>query len=65
MDFFEHQDQARRRTRRLILLFVLALVATVVAVNLAGLIVFKSAGLPLPRHFYLTNSLVTLMFILG
>ncbi|HRZ02240.1 MAG TPA: M48 family metallopeptidase [Burkholderiaceae bacterium] len=65
MDFFEHQDQARRRTRRLILLFVLALVATVVAVNLAGLIVFKSAGLPLPRHFYLTNTLVTLMFILG
>jgi Zn-dependent protease with chaperone function len=65
MDFFEHQEQARRSTRRLILLFVLALVATVVAVNLAGVIVFKAGGLPLPRHFYLTNTLVTLMFILG
>ena len=65
MDFFEHQEQARRRTRRLVLLFVLALVATVVAVNLAGLVVLKAAALPLPRHFYLTNTLVTLMFILG
>lgn len=65
MDFFEHQEQARRRTRRLVLLFVLALAATVIAVNLAGLLVLKTAGLPLPRHFYLTNTLVTLMFVLG
>jgi Zn-dependent protease with chaperone function len=40
MDFFEHQDHARRNTRRLVLLFFLAVVAVVVAVNLAVLAIF-------------------------
>ena len=32
MNFFERQDQARRQSKRLILLFVLAVAAIVVAV---------------------------------
>jgi Zn-dependent protease with chaperone function len=35
MDFFTHQDLARRNTRRLVVLFVLAVAAIVVAVHLA------------------------------
>ncbi len=33
MNFFEHQDRARRQTRRLIFAFVLAVVAIVIAMN--------------------------------
>ena len=33
MDFFERQDQARQGTRKLVVLFVLAVVATVIALN--------------------------------
>ncbi len=40
MDFFGHQDQSRRATRRLVLLFVLAVVGTVLAVYLAVVIAF-------------------------
>jgi Zn-dependent protease with chaperone function len=35
MNFFEHQDRARRNSRRLVLLFLLAVVLIVLAVNLA------------------------------
>jgi len=35
MDFFDHQEQARRRTGRLVLLFLLAVAAIIVAVYLA------------------------------
>lgn len=34
MDFFEHQDFARRQTRRLIILFILAVAAIIVTVHL-------------------------------
>jgi Zn-dependent protease with chaperone function len=34
MDFFEHQDVARRKTGQLVLLFMLGVVATLIAVNL-------------------------------
>lgn len=40
MDFFEHQDDARRKTGRLVLLFVLAVVAITVLVYFAALGVF-------------------------
>ena len=33
MNFFEHQERARRNTRRLVLLFALAVVAVIVAVD--------------------------------
>jgi len=38
MDFFEHQEQARRQTRFLILMFILALIAIVITVDLVVLI---------------------------
>ncbi|MDP2505468.1 M48 family metallopeptidase [Oceanobacter sp. 3_MG-2023] len=45
MDFFNHQDQARKQTRRLILLFVLAVVALVAAINLlVALIIWYGQG---------------------
>lgn len=39
MNFFEHQDRARRQTRRLLVMFLLAVLAVVVAVDLALLLV--------------------------
>jgi hypothetical protein len=33
MDFFEHQDVARRKTGRLIFLFILAVVAIIVSTS--------------------------------
>ena len=36
MNFFRYQHQARRATTRLVLLFVLAVLAIVLAVNLAA-----------------------------
>ena len=38
MNFFEHQETARRQTRWLILIFILAVAAIVVAINLVILI---------------------------
>ncbi len=40
MDFFEHQDAARRKTRYLVFLFILATVCIVVAVDVAAGIIF-------------------------
>jgi len=39
MNFFEHQDQARRQTGRLVVLFLLAVICIVIAVNLAFVLV--------------------------
>lgn len=36
MDFFEHQDQARRKTGQLVLFFLIGVAVTVVLVNLLG-----------------------------
>src|SRR5687767_12244560 len=44
MNFFERQDAHRRQSRRLVLLFVLAVVAIVVAVDLVALMVMAVAG---------------------
>lgn len=44
MNFFERQDQARRQSRRLILLFVLAVAAIVVAVDAVFLLAFGVIG---------------------
>ena len=64
MNFFEHQEAARRLSRRLVVLFALAVVAIVIAVNVIATVAYL--GLfppPLPRGFYLTNTLVTLLMI--
>lgn len=44
MNFFEHQDRARRRTRGLIALFTLAVVAIILVVNAVVLVAFGQAG---------------------
>ena len=44
MNFFARQDQARRQSRRLVLLFTLAVVAIVVAVDLFFLLAFGGLG---------------------
>ncbi len=44
MDFFEHQEGARRKTRYLIFLFVAAVVAIVLAVDLVVAFVVANAG---------------------
>ena len=44
MNFFEQQDQSRRQSRWLVVLFILAVLAIISAVNLALLIGFGFAG---------------------
>jgi len=44
MDFFASQDVARRNTRRLVVLFALAVVFIVVAVNIAAGLIFQGAS---------------------
>ncbi|MGZ8254885.1 MAG: M48 family metalloprotease [Burkholderiaceae bacterium] len=74
MDFFEHQEVARRSTRRLVVLFALAVICVVVAVNLVGAALYFAlimpAGYPwapaaLPNGFFLTNTLVVVGLIGG
>lgn len=57
MDFFEHQDKARKKTGQLIALFCLGLLATLVAVNLIGFVAFwlvttpevSTVSMPIPN----------------
>ena len=44
MNFFEHQEHARRLTRRLVIAFALAVIATIAAVDLALVAMFKLGG---------------------
>jgi Zn-dependent protease with chaperone function len=41
MNFFEHQDQARRQTRTLVILFVLAVIAILLSVNGAAAVIWS------------------------
>ena len=74
MNFFEQQELARRNSRRLIVLFVLAIVAIVIAVNVAATLLYQFFVLPtaargigaqLPHGFYFTNTIVVVGLILG
>ena len=59
MNFFEHQDRARRQSRRLVVLFGLAVVAIIVAVNavvLATLGMPQYAGYLRADNFWLANA---------
>jgi len=49
MDFFAHQEEAQRITRRLVVLFALAVVAIVVAVYLAVAVLLFGAGINHPE----------------
>ncbi|MEZ5663565.1 MAG: M48 family metalloprotease [Burkholderiaceae bacterium] len=72
MRFFEHQRDARDRTRRLLVLFALTVVLLVGAVNLALALAWGltwafwvPGAFNLPRHFVAVNTGVTLLFVLG
>jgi Zn-dependent protease with chaperone function len=66
MNFFEHQEAARSTSKRLVALFVLAVLAIVVAVNAVAAFVYLGVFQPpLPRGFFLTNTMVTLLMIGG
>jgi Zn-dependent protease with chaperone function len=72
MTFFEQQHQARQETRKLIFLFALAVIAIVMAVNLAMALVwtFKFGShhgilRQYPKGFFAINTLITLMLIGG
>ncbi len=74
MNFFEQQDAARRHTMRLVVLFLLAVVAIVVAVNFVAALAFVGisvntasggARLNAPASFYAIVTLATLALIAG
>jgi Zn-dependent protease with chaperone function len=76
MNFFEHQDAARRSSRILVGLFIVAVVCIVVAVNAALAGIYLGAFAPhgawarygvhaLPNYFFETTSACVLLIILG
>jgi len=66
VNFFEHQELARRSSTRLVVLFVIAVIGVVLAVNAAGaFIVLASGAQALPRGFFATNTVVVLALIGG
>lgn len=69
MRFFEQQDQARSRTLRLVLLFAVAVAATVAGVHLAmsalWWLLHQLLHLPYPRLFATANVGITLALVIG
>ncbi len=67
MRFFEHQENARAQTLRLLLLFALTVFALLLAVNgllaLSWRLVWPFGRYP--EHFFAVNTAVTLLFVLG
>ena len=75
MNFFEHQDKARKQTRMLVVAFILAVVTIVIAMNLVMMFAFGRAGAAgqewFSPQFWLANgeivlwtSLATVLLIL-
>ncbi|MEO7952468.1 MAG: M48 family metalloprotease [Polaromonas sp.] len=68
MRFFEQQEQARAQTLRLLLLFGLAVLAVVLAVNAALALSWRvmTPGFSgYPAYFFSVNTAITLLFVLG
>ena len=68
MRFFEHQENARAQTTRLLLLFALTVVVLVLAVNLALAVTWRvlwPVGDGYPAYFFTVNTVMTLVFVLG
>jgi Zn-dependent protease with chaperone function len=63
MNFFEHQQQARVSTRRLIVLFALAVIGVVLAVNAVTAFVLGSALYGVDRGVHVLVTLATLALI--
>ena len=67
MDFYAHQDRAKRASRRLTALFALSLAAVVAAVNGAAALgwLVMGGGTDWPPYFFATNTFVTLLIVFG
>src|SRR4051812_29720158 len=72
MNFFGQQDHARRQSKLLVLLFALAVVAIVLAVNVVMAVLWIlmegqpwSGARHYPHGFFLTNTVVTVILICG
>ncbi len=68
MDFFDHQDVARRQTGRLVVLFILAVVGIIAALYIifSGIMVFgqgKEGAAPEPAVFFRPGLLIAVTFI--
>lgn len=68
MRFRQHQEQARAATRKLLLLFALTVLFTVLGVNAALALAWRlqfGGFFGYPRWFFETNTALTLGFVLG
>ena len=67
MNFFEHQEHARRQTRKLLFLFALAVISIVLVFNLLATVAWAMLGhgARLPNYFYPTNTLLVIAFVVG
>jgi Zn-dependent protease with chaperone function len=68
MRFFEHQQQARAQTNRLLFLFALAVFGLVLAMNLALVLTWRLVwpiGSGYPAYFFSVNTGLILLFVLG
>jgi Zn-dependent protease with chaperone function len=65
LNFFEHQDAARRASRRLIWLFALSIVVIVVAIDLLVGAALGWVGMPVDRVAYLWITVLAVTVILG
>jgi len=67
MDFFAHQERARVTSRRLVSVFGLAVLAVVVAANLAAMALWSlvTGGAGHPPYFVATNAFVVLLIVAG
>jgi Zn-dependent protease with chaperone function len=52
MDFFQRQDQARRKTKWLVIYFILAVAAMIVAIYIAAVVIFSGVQLHQQRGNY-------------
>ena len=50
MDFFARQEKARKKTRWLVIYFILAVAAMIIAIYIAALLIFS--GVQSQRHHY-------------
>ena len=68
MRFFEHQQQARVQTNRLLFMFALAVLALVLMMNLALALTWRMiwpVGAGYPTYFFSVNTGLVLLFVLG
>src|SRR4051812_15537101 len=61
MDFFEAQDRARRRTKRLVFLFALAVLGTIAAGYFSTVLILRTSGHyeKRGRHYYYVDQVTS------